>query len=362
MRKLWIFIIIIGISVSMYPATVFAGAVPIVDGDYTYYVKPDGTACLYPSEGASFTGDIYVPSTIGGYTVTEMFWYAYPQMTSIHIPDCVKTIRSGSFRGCKNLEKVVLPKDLSRIEDQLFSGCNKLNDVVIPNSVTYIGKDAFSYCTELSNIQIPYGVQEIGDFAFMVCPGLQDIPIPSSVTTMGRAVFQACYGLTDIVIPEGIETIPMQTFLYCRNLKSVTIPESVKNIGIQAFQEINPWATISFLGSAPTLEKQAIPNSNTITAYYPAEEELSYETAKEQFPNVNWVALYPIMSGDINGDNTVNFQDAQLVLQYEAGLVTLSEEQLEAADVNGDGTINFQDAQLILQYEAGIIDSFEGSG
>ena len=43
-------------------------------------------------------------------------------------------------------------------------------------------------------------------------------------------------------------------------------------------------------------------------------------------------------------------------------LVTLSAEQLEAAYVNGDGRFKFQDAQLILQYEAGLIDMFDKKG
>ena len=66
-----------------------------------------------------------------------------------------------------------------------------------------------------------------------------------------------------------------------------------------------------------------------------------------------------IFIGDVNGDDMINFQDAQLILQYEVGLVALSSEQLKAADVNGDGVVNFQDAQLILQYESGIIDSLK---
>ena len=154
----------------------------------------------------------------------------------------------------------------------------------------------------------------------------------------------------------------MSSFYGCSSLTGITIPDSVTSIGMSAFKDCSGLTSITFLSAAPEIGTEGLPNRESLTAYYPAEEESSYETAKEQFPDINWVAVHSVTPGDVNGDSTVNFQDAQLVLQHEAGLVTLSEEQLEAADVNGDGTINFQDAQLILQYEAGLIDSFDKKG
>ena len=65
-----------------------------------------------------------------------------------------------------------------------------------------------------------------------------------------------------------------------------------------------------------------------------------------------------IRVGDVNGDNEIDFRDAQLIIQYEAGLTTLTDNEKTAADVNGDGEVDFRDAQLILKYEAGLITSF----
>ena len=44
-------------------------------------------------------------------------------------------------------------------------------------------------------------------------------------------------------------------------------------------------------------------------------------------------------------------------MQYEAGLISLTDEQKSAADINKDGEIDFFDAQLIMMYEAGLISS-----
>ena len=68
--------------------------------------------------------------------------------------------------------------------------------------------------------------------------------------------------------------------------------------------------------------------------------------------------LQPTMRvGDVNGDNEIDFRDAQLIMQYEAGLISLTDEQKSAADINKDGEIDFFDAQLIMMYEAGLISS-----
>ena len=66
--------------------------------------------------------------------------------------------------------------------------------------------------------------------------------------------------------------------------------------------------------------------------------------------------------GDVDGDGYVDFWDASLVLQYEAGLITDSVLNLSSCDVDGDGYIDFWDASLILQYEAGLIPAFPVEG
>jgi len=59
-------------------------------------------------------------------------------------------------------------------------------------------------------------------------------------------------------------------------------------------------------------------------------------------------------NGDVNCDGAVNEIDAQLVLQYEAGLIPMLPCP-SGGDVNGDGTANSIDAMLILQLDIGLI-------
>lgn len=58
--------------------------------------------------------------------------------------------------------------------------------------------------------------------------------------------------------------------------------------------------------------------------------------------------------GDTNSDDCLDFTDAILVLQYEAGLPMAVAFNESAGDVTGEGDIDFTDAIRILQHEAGL--------
>jgi hypothetical protein len=60
------------------------------------------------------------------------------------------------------------------------------------------------------------------------------------------------------------------------------------------------------------------------------------------------------LSGDANCDHTVNAIDAEVVLQFDAGLIG-SLACPQNADVNHDSRVNSLDAALVLQYVAGLI-------
>lgn len=63
--------------------------------------------------------------------------------------------------------------------------------------------------------------------------------------------------------------------------------------------------------------------------------------------------------GDVNGDNKIDENDAQMILDYEAKLLEDDAEiSLDIADVSDDGIVDSNDAVLILQYKDGKIKKF----
>ena len=70
-----------------------------------------------------------------------------------------------------------------------------------------------------------------------------------------------------------------------------------------------------------------------------------------------------ILYGDVTGNNEVNIFDAQKVLSYVVGTISLPDVccpnfTLAVADVSGNGAITSYDAALICQYSMGLIPSF----
>src|SRR5574344_117605 len=75
------------------------------------------------------------------------------------------------------------------IGNNAFNGCYRLTTISIPNSVKSIGESAFAYCSGLTTISIPSSVTSIGDKAFLYCVGLTSLTIPGSVKSIGPEAF-----------------------------------------------------------------------------------------------------------------------------------------------------------------------------
>jgi hypothetical protein len=64
--------------------------------------------------------------------------------------------------------------NVNAIAQMAFSNnCSTLTSVVIPDSIKSIGDEAFYGCSSLTEITIPDGVTSIGDGAFAGCPSVR---------------------------------------------------------------------------------------------------------------------------------------------------------------------------------------------
>ncbi|MBQ6601316.1 MAG: leucine-rich repeat domain-containing protein, partial [Clostridia bacterium] len=143
------------------------------DYDRTYYVT-------ITDVDTSISGDVIIPSTIGGYKVTkigsEAFW-GCKSMTSVTIPDSVTRIASDAFLGCSGIESINIPDGVEYIGNDVFRGCSSLKSITLPDDITYIGDSAFSDCTSLTSINIPDTVTVINEKAFYGCENLKNVYI-----------------------------------------------------------------------------------------------------------------------------------------------------------------------------------------
>ena len=195
--------------------------------------------------------------------VTIIEEYAFDgcdRITSVAMPDALKSLRQFAFRGCTSLTSVAVPDAVATIGWHVFDGCTSLKSAVIGKSVTTIGGCAFYECRSLESVKMPETVSIIRASAFHHCESLASIDLPSSLTTLGGCAFYNCSSLEAVDLPDSLESIEIQTFYDCKSLASVHLPDSLTSIEQMAFMSCSSLASIVFPESLKTVGIHAFEN------------------------------------------------------------------------------------------------------
>ena len=183
------------------------------EGYYTYSVSNDEATIT--DVDTSISGDIIIPSILGGYPVISIGIQAFiycKSVESITIPDSVTSIEEMAFTYCSNLKSITVDSDntaFSSDENGILFNKNKTElilyppgdsgrNYVIPDNVTTIGVAAFAFCTNLESVTIGNCVTSIGLAAFSGCTKLKSLTIPKSLTVIGSNVFPRCDNIKDV--------------------------------------------------------------------------------------------------------------------------------------------------------------------
>ncbi len=132
-------------------------------------------------------------------------------------------IEDGVLVGYKGrLSTVVIPEGVKEIGRGVFKGRKSIKEVVIPEGVKVVGEQAFRLCPNLVKVNIPDGVTGIGALAFAYCTSLESVAIPDSVTSVGECAFLGCIELKKVSYPETAQ-LGADVFEYCSKLKLANI-------------------------------------------------------------------------------------------------------------------------------------------
>lgn len=163
------------------------------------------------------------------------------KIESLIIPEGVESV-SNTFMNLKNLVRIMFPKSLRVLNGHLFSWShNELVSVFFhrDSSLEILEADTFRYCRKLSNIVLPRKLGKIGIGAFMGCENLVELTLPDGTEEMRGYVFSGCKSLMYIKLPKGIRNIQDTIFENCQKLAHVSIPATVERIGKGLFRDVD---------------------------------------------------------------------------------------------------------------------------
>ncbi|MBP5681210.1 MAG: leucine-rich repeat protein [Bacteroidales bacterium] len=198
-----------------------------------------GTAyinCDIPDSPSTY-GLFEFDEVIIGEGATKIGAYAFSgsKLTSISLPDGIKSIGKYAFYSCRELPTIELPGSVDSISDLAFYSCPSLTSIKLNEGLKCIGEYAFGFCSSLDSLVIPEGVTTIGDFAFYDCSEVK-ITLPSSVTDFGLFPFDKCTGTVRINCNIPDDDTQSRGLFRNSTLKEVVVGEDVTRIGSFSFK------------------------------------------------------------------------------------------------------------------------------
>lgn len=214
---------------------------------------------------SKINGQIVLPNSlksIGAYA------FAKTACNDFSLPVYVTEIGEGAFEGCKNFQRLNLPRALRKIGNRAFRDCPLSGELVIAYYVTEIGDYAFSGCTGLTKLNMKNSLLKIGANAFNGCKNLKcELAIPSTVTEIGDGAFKECSMLSGrLTLPANLKKIGSKTFQNCNSFTgTLVIPNSVTEIGQEAFSDCSRFTGLSLPNNLRKIEFGAFARCTNLT-------------------------------------------------------------------------------------------------
>ena len=187
---------------------------------------------VYTTGVNSYTGEVFVPNEVEyegrTYAVTSIGEYAFrwsENLTSVVLPDNVRSIKGDAFRAVQSLNSITFGKNISKLRAKPFWGCENLKSV-----------DFYSVESLCSLLVSPGGnpASMVGRFTIRG-KEVKDLVIPEGITTLNKYVFENCTEITSVTWPKSLKRIEKGVFSGCKGIEAISIPDNVEVIQPDAF-------------------------------------------------------------------------------------------------------------------------------
>lgn len=152
-----------------------------------------------------------------------------------HIPDFVEIIKEYAFYENLYIQKLTMSDNVKTVGEWAFRDMAELREVELSDNIKEMPFHCMSFCYKLEKIKLPADLKVIGDYS-LSGNSIKEIELPYGVEHLG---YYALSGLdiTTLSIPDTLKTTGMGTFAYCRNLTDVKIGKGLTAINSEDFLE-----------------------------------------------------------------------------------------------------------------------------
>ena len=218
-------------------------------------------------------------------------------LTSVEWPAALTEVPAKTFLSCHNLASITgiasqsgAWDNVTKIGEDAFNECKALTTIKLPNSLKTLDKQAFRSCWNLKNVEYSNQLETIGEGAFQDnISGFEKFYFKGSVKnvgsyafangkltcvhlkgdmTMGDYVFQDDKSLKYVEFPatssatQPLTKVTEGMFQNCTSLPFITLPSTVTEIKTKAFDGCSSLKYVNILAASPaTLGANAFPTT-----------------------------------------------------------------------------------------------------
>lgn len=270
------------------------------------------------NNGATYTGDIIVPSEVSyrgiTFNVTTIGKYAFAscKMESVQIPESVIKLSTSAFTGCK-VKSLYLPNSISEIGDYCLADMTNVTDLHLPenNNIKSLPFHCCRSMLSLTKLDIPVNITYLGDCAFAWANSLTSVKFHNKLTQFGASCFSDCKSLEEIEFTASHVNINYYSFRNCAKLK--TIKFSSSSATLNGFPDCDALENIVVYDeTARPISESAFPEAVYLfgTLYVPENAIESYKNAAgwSKFRNIEPISNFAsIASIAIEKNNDVQY-------------------------------------------------------
>lgn len=220
----------------------------------------------------------------------------------------LKVLNKAVFRGCAELETVILPENLSEIKEYCFaySGLSKIN---FPKNLNFIDKGAFNKCSCLTKVDLSLcdNLKFLNEDIFNDCYNLKKVMLPKNLIEIKENCFSET-GLYEITFPPTLKFIRSNAFFgnnnlekidlknvkeighlcfsNCSNLKEAVLPETLEQIGEKLFSKCYNLKKVNVGGNVLLPENSFDGTARNITLLIDASKKKEYEKIFKEKQNI----------------------------------------------------------------------------